>query len=190
MTRTRTILFGMMMAASALPAFAASARFSISSSEIAAAVFKLGVTIEPGEVTILSDVMANRATPALDVRRVEQFGTNEFMVRVECESSQDCVPFFAKIRAEQASTAQLSKLASGFSPLNGSALSPQPGHSVIRSGAPAILLLDGTHVHIRIPVICLENGAPGQIIRVTDRGHHQTYQAQVVEKDVLQGSLR
>jgi hypothetical protein len=45
MTRYKAILVCVMMAASAWPALGASARFSISNSEIAAAVFKLGVSI-------------------------------------------------------------------------------------------------------------------------------------------------
>jgi hypothetical protein len=190
MTRYKTILCSVAMIASTLPASAATGRFSISTNEIAAAVFKLGISVEPAEVTILSDVMSTRPTPPLDVRRVEHFGANEFMVRMECASSEDCLPFFARIHVEQNNVAQMSKLASGFSPLNGSAASPQSGHTVIRSGSSAILSLDGEHVHIRIPVICLENGAAGQTVRATDKDHHRIFLAQVVEDGLLQGSIR
>jgi flagella basal body P-ring formation protein FlgA len=50
-------------------------------------------------------------------------------------------------------------------------------------------LLDGGHVHIRLSVVCLENGDPGQRIRVESKDPHQTFIAEVVDGGVLRGSL-
>jgi flagella basal body P-ring formation protein FlgA len=50
-------------------------------------------------------------------------------------------------------------------------------------------MIDGGHVHIRIPVICLENGVPGQTIRATDKEHHRIYIAQVIEDGLLQARI-
>ena len=65
----------------------------------------------------------------------------------------------------------------------------RPESIVIRSGSSATLLLDGGHVHIRIPVTCLENGSTGQTIRATDKDRRRVYKAQVVANGVLQGRL-
>jgi hypothetical protein len=46
---------------------------------------------------------------------------------------------------------------------------PDPQTFVVRAGSRAILLLDGGHVHVRLNVVCLENGAAGQRIRVEAR---------------------
>jgi flagella basal body P-ring formation protein FlgA len=59
----------------------------------------------------------------------------------------------------------------------------------MHAGAPATLLLEGARVHIRLAVVCLENGAPGQTIRVASRDHRQTYMAKVVDEEVLRASL-
>ena len=61
---------------------------------------------------------------------------------------------------------------------------------VIRTGVRATLLLDGGHVHIQLPVVCLENGALGQTIRVTSLNHRQTYMAQVDANRILRGKLQ
>jgi flagella basal body P-ring formation protein FlgA len=50
---------------------------------------------------------------------------------------------------------------------------------VVHTGSPAVLLLDSDHVHIRLTVVCLENGSPGQTIRVETQDHSQTFEAQV-----------
>ena len=60
---------------------------------------------------------------------------------------------------------------------------------VVRRGASAMLLLDGDHVQIKIPVTCLENGTTGQTIQAADKDHHQVYTAQVVSENLLRGRL-
>jgi flagella basal body P-ring formation protein FlgA len=60
---------------------------------------------------------------------------------------------------------------------------------VVRAGSPAVLLIEGDHIHIQIQVVCLENGAPGQTIRASSKDHRQTYTAKVGEDAVLRGKL-
>jgi flagella basal body P-ring formation protein FlgA len=58
------------------------------------------------------------------------------------------------------------------------------------AGSRATLLLEGDHVHIQVPVVCLQNGAVGQTIRVASPDHKQTYVAQVTGNNVLRGRLQ
>jgi flagella basal body P-ring formation protein FlgA len=60
---------------------------------------------------------------------------------------------------------------------------------VVKAGSPATLLLDGDHVHIRLSVICLQNGITGQTIRATSKDHTVVYTAEVVDGGVLKGRL-
>jgi flagella basal body P-ring formation protein FlgA len=50
-------------------------------------------------------------------------------------------------------------------------------------------MLDSERVHIRLSVICLENGAPGQMIRVTGKDHRLVFTAQVIDGSLLKGRL-
>ena len=189
MTRNKLILMltSTIFAAMAWPALAAPAHYSITAQQIAAAVIKMGVQITPDQVTLPTDVVAATPAPLLQVHSLEPLDTDRFIMRLECENREDCLPFIVSIRIDWKATAQLLAISSRLSPLQSAGSRPRP--IVIRSGSRAILLLDNEHVHIRIPVICLESGAAGQTIRATDQDHRRNYTAQVVDDGLLKGRL-
>jgi hypothetical protein len=108
---------------------------------------------------------------------------------MNCAVSEQCLPFFVSVRFNIGSPLQPAIAAANGSSAGFSHAGIDPKTFVVRSGAPATLLLDGVHVHIRIAVVCLENGAPGQTIRVASRDHRQTYVAKVVDQAVVRASL-
>jgi hypothetical protein len=108
-------------------------------------------------------------------------------VRMSCAMSEQCLPFFVSIHTGSAPRPAIA--ADDGSSTGVQRASIDPKAFVVRAGAPATLLLDGVHVHIRIAVVCLENGAPGQTIRVASRDRRQTYVAKVVDQAVLRASL-
>ena len=193
MTQNRLIVSCIVLVALRWPALAAPGHYAISAEQIATTVAKMGVQIEPNQVTLLTDVVAARPTPALQVQFLERVGVDRFMVRLECENKEDCLPFIASVHVEEGEAIQLATISSRLSqfkePFSGSVSLLKPESIVIRNGSSATLLLDGQHVHIRIPVTCLENGSAGQTIRATDKDHHRIYMAQVVADGLLQGRL-
>ena len=193
MTRFNLILACIVFAVVPWPALAATGQYSISAEQVAASVNRMGVQIAPGQVTILADVVAARPSPALQVRSLERLDADRFMARLECVNTADCVPFMASIQVDKNGATQLASISSRQSPQGQRILGigPQPGPEsiVIRSGAPAMLQLEGDHVQIRIPVICLQSGAAGQTIRATDKDHRRIYAAQVVSNGLLRGRL-
>jgi len=95
------------------------------------------------------------------------------------------LPFFVAVSWSQAEAAQPALAA-----FSSSATSQTGSNSyVVRAGSPAVLLIEGDHIHIQIQVVCLENGAPGQTIRASSKDHRQTYTAKVGEDAVLRGKL-
>jgi flagella basal body P-ring formation protein FlgA len=50
-------------------------------------------------------------------------------------------------------------------------------------------MLDGTHVHVRLSVICLENGAQGQMIRAASQDHQLMFRVKVAGDGTLEGRL-
>jgi flagella basal body P-ring formation protein FlgA len=110
-------------------------------------------------------------------------------VRLDCAKQEDCLPFYVAVRWPQENAAQTSQ-ASLTRPL--AAIVPAstaPKTFTVRAGSQATLLLDGDHIHIRISVVCLENGVTGQTIRVSSKDHQKTFTAEVVDGTVLRGSL-
>lgn len=175
------------------PAMAASEHYPIGTEQIAATVARMGVQIAPSQVTLLTEVVASTPNPALQVQFLQRYGADRFMVRLECESKEDCLPFIASVHVGEGEATQLAAVSSRMSllkePFSSSVSGSRPESIVIRSGSSATLLLDGGHVHIRIPVTCLENGSTGQTIRATDKDRRRVYKAQVVANGVLQGRL-
>jgi hypothetical protein len=169
-------------------------RVPITQARIAAAISDAGLPVAADQVSLLADVAAASAAPALVVESMQPWGDRRMRVRMSCASSDECLPFFVAIRLTPAPGSQSAVAASTFESVDHSLAAneraaPDPKNYVVRSGAAATLLLDGGHVHIRIAVVCLENGAAGQTIRVASKDHRQTYLARVVDQGVLRASL-
>ncbi len=178
-----------LLAAAAAPAALAAEHYPISAGLVAAAMGRAGMQVAPDQVVLLTEVVATIPAPVLKVSSVERLSNQRLLARVECEKSEECLPFFVSLGAAPKGNAQSPAgdpdlLSAGLTPTNAAKT------VVLRSGSPAKLLLDGNHVHISIPVICLESGSPGQTIRVTDKERRMVFTAQVVNGGILKGRLQ
>jgi hypothetical protein len=167
-----------------LPAVAASAQNAIATEQIAAALSSAGINTTPEQVVLLTNVVATTTAPALRVESTELWGDHRIKVRLSCVRQEECLPFFVAVRGSQPQAV--------FPVLASSPATPQakPNSPAMRAGAHAVLLLEGGHIHIQLPVVCLENGEIGQTIRVTSLNHKLTYLAQVDANLTLRGKLQ
>jgi len=172
------------MAASTAPA---QQHVAIAATDIAAAISAAGMPVSTDQVDLLTDVTATKASPALIVESIQPWGDHRMKVRMSCAVSEQCLPFFVSVHTGNESRPATAAADGSSAGIQRASIDPKA--FVVRAGAPATLLLDGIHVHIRIAVVCLENGAPGQTIRVASRDHRQTYMAKVVDQAVLRASL-
>ena len=175
------------LVAMALPAAAASERNPITPQQIAAAINGAGLKISADQVVLLSDVVARTSDPALKVESMERWDDRRLRVRLQCAKAEECLPFFVAVSWGQAAAGQ-----PALADLSSTAISQGKTGSnsfVVRAGSPAILLIEGAHIHIQLQVVCLENGVPGQTIRATSQDRRQTYTAKVGEDAVLRGKL-
>jgi len=184
MKSKRRMLLGMALAAGTSSAWAAPAHYPISTEQVAATMSQAGVAIQSNQVTLLSEVVSTTTSPVLKVRSIQPWGGEKMMARVECESSLECVPFLVSVHVNASEQAQA--LLSLPSPTTPVALRTTP---VVHNGSPAILELEGKRVHIRLSVICLERGAPGQMIRASSADRRVVFRAKVIDGSLLKGSL-
>jgi hypothetical protein len=182
----RFILILALCAAAVLPAAAESGRYAITSGQVAAAVTSDGMPVSPNQVTLPAEIVASVPDPVLKVKSIDLSGERRAQVRVECAIPRQCLPFIATLDFDTRLTTDPVPLSSRG---RSSAQTQQPSPAVVRAGAPATLLLEGTHVHITLPVICVESGAIGQTIRARSPDHRQVYTVQVVREGVLEGQL-
>jgi len=189
MTRYQLITAFVLCAATTWRAAAASGHADISTEQVAAAISRAGMSVSAGQVTLLADVVAKSESPTLIVRSIEPWGDLRMKVRLGCANSEECLPFYVSIRCNQpGSERPVAALPDQPSTLI-SRPDSDPRSFVVRAGSRATLLLDRNHVHIRLSVLCLENGATGQKIHVESKDPQQTYVAEVVEGGVVRGSL-
>lgn len=179
MTKRRLISILVLTAAVALPGAAASGPTSITAAQVANAISGSGMKVSAQQVTLLADVVATTSNPVLQVESVEPWGEHRLRVRLSCESSDQCVPFLVAVRWGDGDAVQPSAKTPSLRPASLASSKTSQNSFVVHNGSPAVLLLDGDHVHIRLSVICLENGAPGQTIRVEAKDHSRTFTAQV-----------
>jgi hypothetical protein len=99
------------------------------------------------------------------------------------------MPFFVAVRCAQQLAAEPGTAAMNHSPAATAPARIDPKSILMHAGAPATLFLEGGRVHIRLAVVCLENGALGQTIKVSSKDHRQTYVGKVVDGEVLRASL-
>lgn len=177
----------MLGAAVALPAAAAPGRDPITTAQVAAAISGAGMQTSAQQVTLLTNVVATTSVPELKVQSMERWGDHGMKVRLGCANPEECLPFFVAVRGNDTNTA-----VSADSDRSSNALArakQDPKSFVVRSGTPVTLLIDSDRVHIKLSVVCLENGAPGQTIRVASKDHKQTYMAEVVDGSLVRGRL-
>jgi len=185
MKRMTLISAAMVLAAAALPAAAANTRAAISTAQVAAAISSAGIKIAADQVTLLADVAAVTPDPTLMVESMERWGDHRTKVRMSCANAE-CVPFYVTVQWEQAEPAAAAF--GGRAATTAVPAKPAAGAVVLRAGVTATLLLESDHVHIRIPVVCLESGTSGQTIRVATPDRRQTFMAQVGDPALRKGT--
>jgi hypothetical protein len=187
MKASRFIALSLALAAASLPALA-DRGFAISPAAVAAAMKGAGIDASPDQIALLSDVVASTAEPVLRVQSVHPWGDHRFMVRIECATQTQCLPFMVSLHLAQDGEASLGWISRSIQATTAPHRIVAPS-VLVHALSPATLLLDGDHVHIRLTVICLQNGAVGQIIRATDKTHHVVYSAEVTDNGILKGRL-
>jgi hypothetical protein len=187
MKRSNSISALLLSLALATP-IAAAAQSAITAEQVAAAMSSAGLNTPAKQIVLLSDVVATTSAPALKVESMEHWGDRGMKVRLSCAKPEECLPFFVAIRGSQAQAPTPYVADHSFS----ATIRAKSDSSffVVRSGSRETLLLEGGHVHIQMSVVCLENGAAGQTIRVTSLDHKQTYMAEVGNSQILRGKLQ
>lgn len=166
------------------PAAMAAAQNAITPRQIAAALDSAGMSTTPEQVVLLTNVVATTSAPALKFESAELWSDHRIKVRLSCVRPEECLPFFVAVQGSQPQAVTADTTAA-IPPAQSPSSPP-----AMRAGGHATLLLEGDHIHIQLPVVCLESGAIGQTIRVTSLDHRLTYLAQVDGDRTLRGKLQ
>jgi hypothetical protein len=164
-------------------------RSIISPERVIRALGQAGLSAKAGDVEFLSSVSSVAQNPQLSVVNVSRWRRDDLKVRLRCRSNRECLPFYVVLRNANAKKIPDNLLAAAQTnsvpeqkPLRKPAEKP-----LVRGGQRATLVLKNHDLRITIPVICLENGARGEVIRLSSPDRKQKYAGEVVAAGLLQG---
>lgn len=184
MTRHTFIPVLILSIALAVPAMVRAAQSPITADQVARTLSSVGMSVKQEQVILPTDIVATTNAPTLKVVSTELWGDHQLKIRMSCIKPEECLPFFVTVRESQPQTVPPSTSTAIFR------VKSDSNSIVMHIGSRETLLLEGGHVHIQMSVVCLENGAVGQTIRVTSLNHKQTYLAEVSSNHVLRGKLQ
>lgn len=108
-------------------------------------------------------------------------------VRLQCQSSEVCLPFYVLVHLSSRATPTVKPVSAAMATV--AKTEGIFGTHTLRHGAHVHLVIDSGLLHLRLPVICLQDGDPGGIIRVQSVDRHVIYQATVVDTSTVRGAL-
>jgi Chaperone for flagella basal body P-ring formation len=182
-------VLGVVLATVSLAGSAQSPPATITPQQVAVALLVKHISVSDEEVSLPSRVPAKTTNPLLEVISVSSTLQNDTLVKLRCVDGRDCLPFYAVIAG-----ARGKPLEKGLRPPPAAAPHlpappPPPEPWLVRSGERATLVLEGKHLRVQMPVVCLANGSAGASIRVISSNGKQTYRVQVAAAGLLKGGL-
>ena len=178
---------------------ASAERFVLTAATISSALSGNGVSISEQQVTLPTEIVAGVADPVLAVSSMERGRGHVTRVRMSCRNASECLPFYVSVRSEDmlatetrqpSQKAPMQRREAQIGSQAGFQTDSHAGAPILlRAGSHAMLLIDDDHLHMRLPVVCLENGALGAVIRVASGDHKQMYRAEVLDGSSLKGRL-
>lgn len=173
--------------------------FPIGLAPVSAAVLRAHPELTGGVFELPVSVEAREPEPVLRAGPLQTWPTtaHEAMgsvmlgrVRLQCQSSAVCLPFYVLVHLSDASKAALRAAKSSQFLTNAVATTAKAdGTHALHHGTRVHLLIDSGLLHLRIPVVCLQDGDLGNPIRVQSVDRRVTYLATVVDPFTVRGSL-
>jgi len=161
-------------------------RLVITVEQIAEALRASGVRATTQEIEPLCTVTAAQVNPRLKVVKVEPFDGNSVKVRLQCERTSICLPFYVVLRWQTHDGLRDSM--SSWQQAAGQRR-VKPEEILVRSGNSATLVFESPNMRMTLPVTCLQNGARGQRVRVISKDRKKIYMARVTGPGLVSSVL-
>jgi flagella basal body P-ring formation protein FlgA len=159
------------------------ARSVISARHVVDAMAAAGIAVNLNQIELLSGTSSTREDASLRVVSVTDQTEGAVKVKLRCQDNQECLPFYVLVHGIDG--VNVTRAIVSAAPVAKASV-PQ---NVIRGGDHATLILESPDSRMRLPVICLQSGVRGQIIRVASPDHRQLFHAEIIAPGILKGSL-
>jgi Chaperone for flagella basal body P-ring formation len=158
----------------------ASVQNPFSQARVADALTQSGLRTSADQIQFLFAAGSAHRNARLHVVSTTKWIDGMRKAHLRCENTSECLPFYVIVRNK-----------TGHS--NDASQAPEPAEivtaAVLHGGQPTTLFLQSQTMQITLPVVCLQNGRPGDHIRVASLDRKRTYNAEVLESGVVKGVL-
>lgn len=161
-------------------------RTAISESAVREAIAAQQVPLRGASLS-MPFITARSRSPQLVVSSFTRLDRTHTAVRLMCRESFDCLPFYAYLSWRGGDAPLISAGAPDRDQSPAPARRAEP--PTMRVGANATLILEGTEIEVSIPIVCLQPGRVGDVIRVASVNHDRVFLARVVSSTILKGTL-
>ena len=151
-------------------------RTAITPIHITGALTTAGLHVDAGQIESLSLMTASEANPKLSATKFESLDANTTKVRLQCERTNVCLPFYVLLHWPEGTKEDLKGTARPsvlLEPL------------MVHNGKVATLVFEGQNMRMMMPVLCLQNGVRGQRIRVISKDRKKVFVARVTGPGTL-----
>ena len=156
-------------------------RISVSLDQIASVMQSAGLTATVAQLQLLSNVTVPPGA-TLRMAKVTKQSPETALAEFSC-SARGCLPFYVLVHDKQlAGSRALSSRETAVS-------ASEKVHPLIERGKSVTLLMEGANSRIVLPVVSLEGGKQGEIIKVTSPDHKRTYRAEIVNNTTVRSTL-
>jgi hypothetical protein len=137
------------------------------------------------------DCASAKAIPATATLELTKTDWNAALLRwefgVRCVHPEDCVPFLVWAADEKKAKTENFTLPGAAHPA--ALAETTKNNSIVKQGQTASLIWDQAGIRIMLPVICLEGGGLGQLVRVRFKNAERIVRAEVLRDGTLRASL-
>lgn len=151
--------------------------------QVRSALDRVSIQVNERQIELLSFVPVSKNNAVLRVDELKSLSPGLTRVRMRCETSAECIPFFVLVHADIRPGFEVAK------PVRHEAAPDHRKELIVHSGKRAQLFLEGDNMFITLQVICLEAGSRGQIIRVVSMDRKMQYTAEILSADALKARL-
>jgi hypothetical protein len=156
---------------------------ALSAQQVVAAIRTGGISASPDRIEFLSGTGSVSESANLQFVSVTNGNAGTVKVKLRCQDRHECLPFYVLLHGADSVNGQKLGVRSGPVIQAGS---PQ---NVVHNGDHATLVIETADSRIKLAVICMESGVPGQKIRVASPDRKHFYDAEIATAGLLKGSF-
>ncbi|HZQ43560.1 MAG TPA: flagella basal body P-ring formation protein FlgA [Acidobacteriaceae bacterium] len=178
--------------------------YSITATAIANLLRANGTNVTSSQVHLPMELTAAIPEPHLEIVRTRRVTDHELDLEVHCQATSECLPFDALVDVNDANTITAgahtggsfdrpSRQAGVEEVIESSSLPVESTASTsdqLRVGAHAVLVIVDGPMRIHLPVIAMDSGSKGTLIRVSTLDRKKIFHALVVDGATVQGTLQ